>query len=119
MSSLKSLFDFCLAAIVLFFLYPFIYLIVKLSGRQTEFRNFVLKTPLVIKRKVSFVGPQKSNNKDGLFLGKEGLTGFWYIEDTEEINKEKLDLYYAKNQNIWLDIEILGKTLNKMWGSRH
>ncbi len=118
MRMLKSIFDHCLAAIVLFFLYPFIYLVNKLSGKQTEFRKFILKTPLIITGKASFVGPQKINNGNHLFLGKEGLTGFWYIENTELMNKEKLDLYYAKNQNIWLDLEILGKTLIKMWGNR-
>ena len=118
MRMLKSIFDYCLAAIVLFFLYPFIYLTSKLSGKQTQFRRFVLKTPLILKGKASFVGPQKSSNGNQLFLGKVGLTGFWYIENTEFMNKEKLDLYYAKNQNIWLDLEILGKTLIKMWGNR-
>ncbi|MCZ7610589.1 MAG: hypothetical protein M5U17_10535 [Ignavibacterium sp.] len=31
---------------------------------------------------------------------------------------EKLNFYYAKNQNIWLDIEILAKSLNKMWSKK-
>ncbi len=118
MRMLKSIFDYCLVAIVLFFLYPFIYLTNKVSGKQTEFRKFILKTPLILKGKASFVGPQKSSNGIQLFLGKVGLTGFWYIENTEVMNKEKLDLYYAKNQNIWLDLEILGKTIIKMWGNR-
>jgi len=46
------------------------------------------------------------------------LTGLWYIENSEGVDKNKLDIFYAKNQNIWLDLEILGKTLNKMWISR-
>jgi len=53
-------------------------------------------------------------------VGKTGLTGFWFIEnflenDTEEI--KKLDIFYAKNQNVWLDLEIIGKTLSKMFFS--
>ena len=118
MKFIKVLFDYCLSAIVLFFIYPFIYLAVKLTGNQTEFRKFILKVPNVISGRTSFVGPQTENKNTQLFLGKQGLTGFWYIEETEITDKEKLDLYYAKNQNIWLDLEILGKTLNKMWGSR-
>jgi lipopolysaccharide/colanic/teichoic acid biosynthesis glycosyltransferase len=53
-----------------------------------------------------------------MYLGKQGLTGLWYLEDSEEQDSDKLNIYYAKNQNIWLDIEILGKTLIKMWGTR-
>jgi lipopolysaccharide/colanic/teichoic acid biosynthesis glycosyltransferase len=48
-------------------------------------------------------------------LGKSGLTGLWYIDEGTFTDSEKLDFYYVKNQNIWLDLEILGKTLNKMW----
>jgi lipopolysaccharide/colanic/teichoic acid biosynthesis glycosyltransferase len=31
---------------------------------------------------------------------------------------EKLDIFYAKNQNVWLDLEIIGKTLSIMLGGR-
>ena len=39
------------------------------------------------------------------------------LKEENEAN-DKLDIYYAKNQNIWLDLEILGKTLNKMWSKK-
>ena len=41
-----------------------------------------------------------------------------HIENNIDVEAEKLDFYYAKNQNIWLDLEILGRTLNKMWSKR-
>ena len=51
-------------------------------------------------------------------MGKEGLTGFWQLENNKDVDVEKLDFYYAKNQNIWLDMDILGRTINKMWSSK-
>ncbi len=117
MKLLKSSFDFVLASIVLIFIFPFIYLIVKVTKKQSEFNKFILNVPHIITRKMSFVGPKHADNKN-LYLGKQGLTGFWYIENKDSIDSDKLDIMYAKNQSIWLDLEILGKTLNKMWGNR-
>ena len=115
---IKRSFDLVLSAIVLFFIYPFIYLTVHMSNKQSEFQKFILRVPKVLSGRCSFVGPECNNNNNELYLGKKGLTGLWYIENSEGHDSEKLDLYYAKNQNIWLDIEILGKTLNKLWGVR-
>jgi len=114
----KLLFDYILATTVLFFIYPFIYLLVKLKGKPTEFEEFILNVPLILKGQYSFVGPKNITEKENLYLGKKGLTGFWFTESIEGGDAEKLDILYAKNQNIWLDLEILGKTLNKMLNSR-
>jgi hypothetical protein len=113
--TLKIIFDYILSVSVLFSLYPFIYLSSKLSGKQTDFRKFILSVPSVLSGKKSFVGPKKSVSFGNLDLGKTGLTGLWYLDDGTFSDSEKLDFYYIKNQNIWFDLEILGKTLNKMW----
>ncbi len=115
---IKSIFDYALAILVLFFIYPLIYFISKVSNKKTDFRNFILEVPVILKGRASFVGPKTVMNTGNLYLGKKGLTGLWYTENADETDSEKLDIFYAKNQNIWLDIEILGKTLNKMWGTR-
>ncbi len=115
---IKRVFDFILSLSTLFFIYPFIYLIVHINKKQNEFQKFVLKIPKVFIGEFSFVGPRENINFNELYLGKEGITGLWYIEGSEGKDSEKLNIYYAKNQNIWLDIEILGKTLIKMWGTR-
>jgi hypothetical protein len=112
--TLKVIFDYVISFAVLFFLYPFIFLMSKLSGRKTDFRTFVLSVPSVISGKCSLVGPKKSVLAESMNLGKTGLTGLWYIDEGTFTDSEKLDFYYVKNQNIWLDLEILGKTLNKM-----
>ncbi len=116
--SIKRAFDFTLSVVVLFFIYPFIYLTIHMREKQTEFQKFILKVPMVLSGTYSFVGPENNKNNNEFYLGKKGLTGLWYIENSEGKDSDKLDLYYAKNQNIWLDVEILGKTLNKLWGTR-
>jgi len=113
--TIKLIIDYTLALIVLFSFYPFIYFITKLSGKETDFRKLILTVPSVMSGKNSFVGPKKPLTFENEVLGKIGLTGLWYIDEGKFTDSEKLDFYYMKNQNIWLDLEILGKTLNKMW----
>jgi len=112
---IKRLFDFSLGLFVLFFIYPFIYLISKLSKKKTDFRSFILAIPAVIVGKMSFVGPKDERNESNIYMGKKGLTGYWYVDSAAGIESDKLDFYYAKNQSIWLDLEILGRSINKMW----
>ena len=114
----KSIFDFVLGISILFFIFPFLYLLFKITGKKTEFNSFILEVPKVVLGKKSFVGPINNSMYSGLFLGKPGLTGLWFTElldktDFKEI--DKLNLFYAKNQNIWLDLEILGKTFSKIF----
>ena len=101
---------------VLFLVYPFIYFSAKLTNNKSEFQKVILKVPSVISGKMSFVGPKEITSEQKRYYGKPGLTGLWYVEDCDESEIEKLDFYYAKNQNVWLDLEILGRTMNKMWG---
>jgi len=114
MKFFKALFDYLLAMFVLFLVYPFIYLTAKLSSRNSDFSQFILKVPSVLSGRMSFVGPKNPSGYKDLYLGKKGLTGLWYIENVEKKDEEKLDILYAKNQNIWFDLEILAKSLNKM-----
>jgi len=117
----KALFDYSFAAIILLFIYPFIYFISKMTKRKGRFINFILGTPSVLSGKKSFVGPRLNSYFHDLYLGKTGLTGLWLTElidenDEEELNK--LNIYYARNQTIWLDLEILGKTFADMFIKR-
>lgn len=119
MRLIKSLFDYSLALVTLFLVYPFIFFKHKIvSQAKTEFAKLILKVPYIISGKFSFVGPRKDYKTQNIFLGKKGLTGFWYYETDDEDEMEKLDFYYAKNQNIWLDLEILAKSLSKIWSKK-
>ncbi|MGK9477440.1 glycosyltransferase [Melioribacter sp. OK-6-Me] len=117
----KLVFDKILSLIfILLLIYPFIYLTEKFRNRKSsrgDFRNFVLQVPLVIRGKKSFVGPKNKSYYGDLYVGKPGLTGFWYVENinlNDEVEVKSMDLFYAKNQNIWLDLEIIGRTFSKM-----
>ena len=115
---IKTLFDYIFGISVLFLLYPFIYFSSKLSRNKSDFQNIILNVPSVISGKLSFVGPKVSNDEHKRYYGKAGITGLWFVEDCDDSEIEKLDFYYAKNQNIWLDLEILGRTLNKVWNKK-
>lgn len=111
----KTIFDFSVALPSLFLIYPFIYFKQKVTKTQSDFTKFILDFPKIISGKVSLVGPKNNSDNLSQFLGKKGLTGYWYIENTNKEELDKLDFYYAKNQNIWIDIDILVKSLTKMW----
>ena len=115
---IKTLFDYSVAIPSLFLIYPFIFFKSKLAKSQSDFTKFVLGFPDIVKGKASLVGPAYSISIKDNFLGKKGLTGYWYIENENPEELEKLNFYYAKNQNIWLDLEILAKSLNKMWSNK-
>lgn len=112
---MKRTFDICLASVVLFSVYPFIYFISKLKTKQTDFNNMILQVPSVLNGSKSFIGPNIKQIEQDFYLGKPGLTGFWFTEDAKKDEVKKLNILYAKNQNIWLDLEIIGRTITKIW----
>jgi FlaA1/EpsC-like NDP-sugar epimerase len=115
---IKALFDYSVALPSLFLIYPFIFFKSKLAPTQSDFTKFILGFPKVLSGNKSLVGPDLSQSSEDNILGKTGLTGYWYIENENPEELEKLNFYYAKNQNIWLDLEILAKSLNKMWSKK-
>ncbi|HRN27753.1 MAG: glycosyltransferase [Ignavibacteriaceae bacterium] len=115
---IKTLFDYSITIPSLFFIYPFLFFKSKLVNTQSDFTKFILGFPEVVSGKVSLVGPNSSQSNQDNILGKTGLTGYWYIENENSEELEKLNFYYAKNQSIWLDLEILAKSLNKMWSNK-
>ncbi len=111
----KFILDYLISLPILLLVYPFIYFFSKLFGSKNEIVNFILKIPEVVFRKKSLVGPRTKPANQNLFLGKPGITGFWFTENlVDEKEENKLNIFYAKNQNVWLDLEILGKSLSKM-----
>jgi len=114
----KRTLDITLSLFVSLFVYPFIAAAKLFSKKNSAFKNFVLSTPKVMKGAFSFVGPQNNVSYEGLYVGKPGLTGLWFTEniDINDLQEnKKLDIYYAKNQNVWLDLEIIGKSFSKMF----
>ena len=118
---LKRTFDFAVSSLLLISVFPFVYFKRKLSGSASS--GFILKLPSVLSGTESLVGPPthaiSHANSDGqvgpfLSLGKPGLTGLIQLQGNRPLTpreEEQYNLYYAKNQSLALDIEILLKTM--------
>lgn len=115
---LKAILDYSIVIPSMILIYPFIFFKSKILNKQSDFTKFILGFPKVFTGELSLVGPKKESVQSEEFSGKKGLTGYWYIDTGNYDDIEKLNFYYAKNQNIWLDIEILAKSLNKMWSKK-
>jgi O-antigen biosynthesis protein len=117
--TLKRLFDIAVSLVLLISSYPFLYLKKVLTGKSRS--QFVLRIPQVLAGTFSLVGPPDNssatsgpNRQSVLFLGKPGLTGLIQLQGNralEDQEKEQYNLYYAKNQSLALDVEILLKTM--------
>jgi O-antigen biosynthesis protein len=117
----KVIFDYLVCIPILISVYPFIYFFKIITNKKSDLFKLISGIPSVIAGKASLVGPEVERNIN-LYLGKKGLTGLWYTEGFNPQDKDeaiKLDIFYAKNQNIWLDLEILGKTISKMFMERN
>ncbi len=113
----KRILDVTISLPILVLIFPFVFL-KKIFGSKGFFSEIIMEIPSVFFGKKSLVGPRKQDLTEELYLGKVGLFGLWFTEnvhqeDSEEINK--LNLFYAKNQNIWLDLDILGKSVLKIF----
>lgn len=107
---IKRTFDILLGLFLLFTLYP-IFLIRYLISKKWNNLLYLFK---VLGGKYSFVGRPIGSRETNIYLGKPGLTGIVQINENKNLSEEdieRLNIYYAKNQNIWLDIEILLKTI--------
>jgi GT2 family glycosyltransferase/lipopolysaccharide/colanic/teichoic acid biosynthesis glycosyltransferase len=118
----KRAFDLMLSLLLL----PTLYLPVRLAigvgwrpktGRLPQKALFL---PSICKGRMSFVGlpfeegSAASPATDQSYLGKPGLTGLLQINDHADLLPEervRYTLYYAKNQSLSLDLEILLKDL--------
>lgn len=99
--------------------------------RVTKFGRFLRKTSLdelpqilnVIKGEMSLVGPrpylfsevyEMQDYKETILLTVPGITGLWQISGRSELNfneRLNIDVWYILNWSVWLDLEILFKTL--------
>jgi lipopolysaccharide/colanic/teichoic acid biosynthesis glycosyltransferase len=83
------------------------------SGTLSKHLSKLLLLPNVLKGDYSFVGYPDWYKTQKEYLGKKGLTGLVqlnYSEGNSESDIENLNLYYAKNQSLMLDLEILLKS---------
>ncbi len=111
---LKRIFDIILSLILLITVYPFLVLYKKgFNKKMSKHFSKLLLLPKVFKGKYSFVGYPVWFETDKHYIGKKGLTGLIqlnYKENISEAEIENMNLYYAKNQTLTLDMEILLKS---------
>src|SRR5512139_1300365 len=110
----------------------------KSDPRVTRVGNLLRKWSLdelpqlfnVLKREMSLVGPriitpeevEKYNKWDiNLMTVRPGITGLWQVSGRSDVTYEervRLDMYYIRNWSIWLDIQLLIRTVPAVYRKR-
>ncbi|MEO6693486.1 MAG: sugar transferase, partial [Saprospiraceae bacterium] len=109
----KRIFDILFGVICIFTVYPVAFI----GGKNNKFLRKIYYIPSVIKGELSFVGkPTWDKSSIGKrFLGKNGLTGLAQINYYKNLSLDEVEyynFYYAKNQSLLLDIEVILKTIS-------
>ncbi|TSA19529.1 glycosyltransferase [bacterium] len=126
--TLKRFFDVVVSFLLLISIYPFVYF--RRIAPGTSRSQFILRLPAVLSGKRSLVGPPETfqqviegtthdstgspGHGGALYLGKPGLTGLIQLQRNRTLSeqeREQYNLYYAKNQSLALDVEILLKAM--------
>ncbi len=109
----KRLLDIVGGCILYVTLYPF-------ARSSAGNRLRIADLPAVLRGRMSLVGPTGSGDGEAspagrdAYLGKRGLTSLADLNTRDELTadeRERYDVYYAKNQSIVLDLEILMKSI--------
>ena len=106
---MKRLFDLSFVAIAGLALSP-----VLLSRKDSGARRVLRKLRFVLSGKWSVVGRSESYPQgDDEVFGKYGITGVAQLNRGQSLSEEeveKLYVFYARNQSLWLDLEIVAKS---------
>lgn len=108
--TIKRILDFLLAFFTII-LTPILIVILPRKVTRKIYYNLIE----ILRGNISFVGTRVAKSNE--YLGKKGITGYWYILDTasDPMEEDKMDLYYAKNQNVFMDFNIIIKSINKAY----
>ncbi len=116
----KRLFDIVFGIFCLILVYPAAFLVNKMRNQNSDKHRFLKKLlliPSVVSGKYTFVGratwDTSAYGKE--YLGKNGLTGLSQINYYKHLSDDEMEYYnyyYAKNQSLTLDIEIILKTIS-------
>ena len=119
----KRLFDVVGSAFLLMVLYPFVRARQSPGKSPGPFGSNVLALPKVLRGEMSLVGmsddvPPASRNGSVVpreHLERVGITGLAQLHMHNDLTPEEIErynLYYAKNQSLFLDLQILLKTIS-------
>jgi O-antigen biosynthesis protein len=113
----KRVFDLALSGLLFITIYPMFRLLSPAVRKKSS--SFLTGIPRVLSGSISFVGRSLNNRQGGqhtsetLFLGKNGLCGLVQLQQGRVLSDDEInqyDLYYARNQSVLLDLEILIKS---------
>jgi hypothetical protein len=110
----KRLFDLMASCLLFICVYPILWLKGRIQPRSGS--GFIAGLPAVMRGRMSLVGPSKAHRGSpypNLHMGKPGLTGMVQLQGNRPLSEDEVDrlnLYYARNQSLILDLEILTKT---------
>jgi len=116
----KRLFDFATGLLCLLTVYPIVFMLLKIfkvKEDRLKFLKKILLIPAVVRGRYSIVGRATwdTSSYGKQHLGKNGLTGLVQINYYRNLTPDELEyynFYYAKNQSLTLDIEIILKTIS-------
>lgn len=111
---------------------------IKDDPRITRFGAILRKTSLdelpqlfnVLRNEMSLVGPRMISPEEvqeyrkwglNLLTVKPGITGKWQVSGRSDITYQQrvqMDMYYIRNWNIWLDIQLLFQTIPAVMSKR-
>ncbi len=113
----KRCLDLVVGVVLLSVLYPSARRRIRRGNEGLMTRRFS-HLPKVIDGSFSLVGFQKSSNDaemlNSLCFGKEGITGLAQVNNFNKLSGEEVaeyNVYYAKNQSLFLDLQILLKSV--------
>lgn len=113
--ALKRLLDIALSFAGILLIYPFTVLLADRENPGPSAR-FILALPSVLRGRKSLVGydPAHAEQLPAVYLGKPGLTGLLQLRGDAGLTEEEIlstAIQYVRNYSIFLDLEILIRTL--------
>ena len=106
----KRAFDVMFAIAGLVILWP-----ATLTRKNNTLRRVYMKLPRVLSGEISTVGRSEYHPRGSEELfGKIGITGVVQLNRGQSLSEEeveKLYVYYARNQSLWLDLEIIARSV--------
>ena len=111
----KRFFDIVMSLAIMLMVKPVVLVFFRRIARDEQYKRMTQYAGSVFRGSWSLIGSKSSTEKENSLVGKQGLTGLWFTESDALQNMEKLNIFYAKNHSLWLDVEIVSKTFMKLF----
>ncbi len=113
---MKRVFDILVSSVFLVFIYPFFRLLPENGVDRCSLKRFIQGMPAVLRGTKSIVGyPESFTHKhQDVYIGKPGLTGLAQLRNSNPDDSNEvisLSIQYVRNHSVFLDMEILLRTI--------